>query len=532
MTNLLHEETNFFSRTILSYLNHSHDLQKFLSQDINIENFKPLIHQRKSFPFRKELVENLHNQYTNSDITGFSSSPSNQNIQLLSKDNTFTVTTGHQLNIFTGPLYFIFKIVSTLKLVQQLKDKFDNYNFVPIYWMATEDHDFEEINNVNLFGKNIHWNTQQTGAVGRYTTANFEAILLQLKEILGNGVEANQLVCLMENAYRKGKTLSDATRLLVHTLFEPYGLVIIDADQVNFKKIFAPIMSQDIIEQNSFRLISETNKKLAELTFNVQATPREINFFYLDNQLRERITLEKGRYKVLNTTISFSKASLTTALKNHPERFSPNVLMRPLYQELILPNLAYIGGGAEINYWLQLKSTADFYGISFPMLILRDSALLVSESVLTKWRKLGFSETDLFKNYAHLTSEWMLKQEKKVTDFSDEKNNLTTLFRQITEKIANIDSTLKASAESEYKKCINGLEVLEQKVFKAEKRKFEQELQQIKNLQEKLFPGGKLQERVENFLPFYLKFGHRFIELLYENFNPLMPAFHVLTLND
>lgn len=358
-----YDETRCFSSTVNRLLARDEKIKPFINQFPNLKSFGEIISERTFSGNRTELVSVLKGQYQN--IT--SSDLLNQNIELLKNENTFTITTGHQLNIFTGPLYFIFKIVSAINLAKDLKIAFPNKNFVPVYWMATEDHDFEEINHTYLSGKKIEWKNNVAGATGRLATKTIIQALNDYKGVLGISKNAQKLLDIVSKAYADDKTLAEATRYLANELFGEYGLIIIDADDKILKSQFIDIIEQDIIQQNSFKNIEECSKKLAKIDIEAQVNPREINFFYLTDDLRERIVFEYGKYQVLNTEITFNEAELKKEIKENPERFSPNVVIRPLYQEVILPNLAYIGGGGELAYWLQLKSNFDFYKINFPL---------------------------------------------------------------------------------------------------------------------------------------------------------------------
>jgi bacillithiol biosynthesis cysteine-adding enzyme BshC len=360
-----YKDTGYFSQTVIDYLENVPELRSFYSYRPTLEGFAELFENKKVVADRQLLVEVLHGQYFKNH-EGTSPTPIKleaadfirQKIDLLKSDNTYTVTTGHQLNIFTGPLYFIYKIVTTIKLCRQLKDAFPDKNFVPVYWMASEDHDFAEINYTNIGGKKVHWWYEASGATGRINPDTMRQAINQYKGVLGIDGHADELGEMVETAYTKFDKLADATRYLVNALFGRYGLVIIDADDHRLKQQFAPIMERDIIEQNSFKNISSVNEQLQKLGVHVQVNPREINFFYLKDSLRERLVFENDRYSVMNTDISFTEEELKLEIKTAPERFSPNVVMRPLYQECILPNIAYIGGGAEVVYWLELKSNS------------------------------------------------------------------------------------------------------------------------------------------------------------------------------
>lgn len=422
-------ETGFFSKTIVSYLDNDPALKSFYNYRPDMEGFKQLIQNKKPTPGRALLADVLKEQYSRISDFGLTSLNASQfsisdlvnyNIDSLRLDNTYTITTGHQLNIFTGPFYFIFKIATAIKLCRQLKAEFPDQNFVPVYWMASEDHDFAEINYTNIGGKKVHWWYEAAGATGRINPDSMRQALNQYKGALGFEGHAPELAEIVETAYTGFDKLADATRYLVNALFGQYGLVIIDADDIAFKKQFAPIIEQDIVEENSFKKITATNEELQKLGVHIQVNPREINFFYLQDKLRERIVFEKDSYHVLNTETRFTKAELQQEIAEHPERFSPNVVMRPLYQECILPNIAYIGGGAEVVYWLELKSTFDHYKVDFPVLILRNSGLVVRKESAAKINKLELKAADLFKSADTIKSEWVKKHSEHTLTLQEE----------------------------------------------------------------------------------------------------------------
>ncbi|MEP5912547.1 MAG: bacillithiol biosynthesis cysteine-adding enzyme BshC, partial [Flavobacteriaceae bacterium] len=351
------KDTGFFSKLICDYLDQGKDLEPYFNRFPTLENFKHQLKEKEAnFPasHRPILVKALKKQYQDFTVTEATES----NISLLEYNNAFTVVTGHQLNLFTGPLYFLYKIISTINLTAQLKQKHPEYEFVPVYWMATEDHDFDEINYFNFKGQKVQWNKEVSGAVGQLKTNGLDEVFQIFATELGNTANANELKNLFQKAYLKHANLSDATRFLANELFGTHGLVIIDGDDVELKKLLVPFAQQDIFENTPFQKVSETIKELSKVSsdYAIQVNPREINYFYLVEGIRERIVEKDGNFHINNTEIMFSADELKAELNNHPERFSPNVIARPLYQEVILPNLCYIGGGGELAYWLELKS--------------------------------------------------------------------------------------------------------------------------------------------------------------------------------
>ncbi len=241
---LSYREARFFTNLMTDYLEQKEDVKPFYHRFPNLENFEEQIREKKenfsseAASKRAVLVEVLQEQYEEIDI----SEATKKNIELLKEENTFTVTTGHQLNLFTGPLYFLYKIINAINLAKELKSAYPDFNFVPVYWMATEDHDFEEINFFNLHGKKFQWNppaSEETGgAVGELPTSGLDEVLELFSAEIGNSPNAQQLKKWFEEAYLKHETLADATRFLANALFESYGLVVLDANKRALKAIF------------------------------------------------------------------------------------------------------------------------------------------------------------------------------------------------------------------------------------------------------------------------------------------------------
>ncbi len=528
-------ETRQFSKLFLDYIKGDDTLRKYYSYAPKIESFLDAIDDKsKENTNRPLLVSALNEQYSKISDCDLQK----KNIELLLNKNTFTVCTGHQLCLFTGPIYFIYKIISTINLAEALKKKYPNYNFVPIYWMASEDHDFEEIQSINLFGKKIVWNKDEAkGAVGKLHTNSLGSIIDELRTILGDSENSKELVQLFNEAYLKNSTLADATRYLVHHLFADYGLVILDADDARLKSEFSEIIRDDIFNGTNHKLVNETISEFKNAGLKTLVNPREINCFYMLDNLRERIEYidsslaadKRDTFKINNTSIIFTKEELLNELKNHPERFSPNVVLRPVYQEKILPNLAYVGGPGEIAYWLEFKRMFDYHKISFPILLPRNFALLTDEKINLQIHKLGFTINDLFLDTDVLVKKFVSEIEGLDLSLDEQAKKIIMVFDEISEKTNAADITLKASVDAELQKVKNALKNLENKLLRSEKQKQELNINQIKKLKEKLFPEGALQERYDNMIPYYLKSGKKLIPDLKEKFDPFEFKLLILT---
>jgi bacillithiol biosynthesis cysteine-adding enzyme BshC len=496
--------TGQFPKLLLDYLDQKPSLEEFYTTYPTLDNARVAIEKRIAFGSdkRQSLVNVLEKQYAGL--------PNQPDFTALLDEKTFTVTTGHQLNIFTGPLYIIYKIVTTINLARRLKESYPDYHFVPVYWMATEDHDFEEIASFHLNGETHKWEGDHTGAVGRLNPKELEKILSRLP------VQP----LLFAKAYLENDTLADAVRCYMHELFGKEGLICLDADDATLKRHFLPVINQELFAPVAAKLVTQTTEKLTSLGYHTPLNAREINLFYLHENLRERIVKEGDCFRVLNTELEFTENELRDLTTQHPERFSPNVVLRPLYEEVILPNLAYIGGPSEVPYWMQLKDIFDYYAVPFPMLIPRNFALYINASQSEKIKKLGINHQDLFLDSVALRKSYVAGHTENSLELDDEKAAFRNIFNAIVHKAVLVDNTLKGAVEAEHARQLKLLEHLEKRIRRAEERKHESEITQVLNLRDKLFPGGSAQERYDNLLNFYPS-DPAFISRLFDVFDPL-----------
>lgn len=522
-----YQNSGYFSTLIKDYLDQKPNLNNLYNRFPTAANFEGQILEKGNNynqENRKILVAELQKQYQNTTT----SKATQNNITALGQTNTYTITTGHQLNLFSGPLYFLYKIISTINLASELKTKYPNSNFVPIYWMATEDHDFEEINYFNFKGKKFRWNKESSGPVGRLSTEGLDAVFEVFAKELGSSTHAQKIKELFQKSYIEHANLAEATRYLANELFSDYGLVILDADNAELKRVLIPYIKDELENQTSFKEVTATIEKLKE--YSIQVNPREINLFYIENDLRERIILENNSYKVNNTDLSFSKEELFQLVETHPENFSPNVILRPLYQEVLLPNLCYIGGGGEIAYWLELQSFFNAAKVSFPMLLVRNSVVLTTEKQIKKANALHISWDDLFSKQNDLVNQKTKALSDINLDLSELKEQMKKQFEALYSIANQTDDTFVGALKAQETKQIKGIEHLEKRLLKAQKRKLADVLERIVQLQNELFPNQSLQERQTNFSEFYLENGEALIPTLVEKLEPLEQRFEIIAI--
>jgi bacillithiol biosynthesis cysteine-adding enzyme BshC len=293
--------------------------------------------------------------------------------------------------------------------------------------------------------------------------------------------------------------------------------------------MFIPYIKNELTDQTIHHKVSETIVDIAK-DYKIQVNPREINLFYLSDGSRERIIHENGNYKTVDNKFSWNKIDLLKHVDEFPDRFSPNVIMRPLYQEVILPNLCYIGGGGEIAYWLELKSYFDELAIPFPILLLRNSVLIISKKQKSKLEKLSIPIEDLFLKTDELIRKKVKESSKIKIDFSEQRNTLIDQFAKLEEVAELTDKSFISAVKAQRAKQINGLNNLEKKLLRAEKRKHAGLVSRITAIQEELFPKKNLEERTRNFSEPYLDYGDELIGKLVKALDPLDPEFTILTI--
>lgn len=521
-TTIPYTDTGRFSKLVLDYLNKADHLQPFYHRFPDLDAFEPQMAQKaKSFEHRAALTEALRGQYNSP------SAHTEKLIERLGKDHCFTVCTGHQLCLFTGPLYFVYKIVSIINLADKLRQKYPGKDVIPVFWMASEDHDFDEINHLHLADEKISWESGQAGAVGRMQLDGIEEALDEVARLLGDSSFADDALEMLRAAYSQSQNLSEATRKLVHSIFGEEQLLVLDGDDPKLKSLFAPIMQQELKEQFSFAEVTKTSRALSE-HYNMQVTPREINLFYLGDQMRERIVFDEENFKVIHTDISWTPDEMEQELEKYPERFSPNVVLRPLYQETVLPNLAYVGGGGELSYWFQLKGVFDRAEVPFPILMLRNSVMWITRAESKKIDQLDIPVSAFFGNREKLVQETVRERSEQDLSLDAKRDQVNAMFEEISERAASIDPTLRKMVLADGARTANSLNRIEKRLVKAEKARQEVVVRRIQAVFQKLFPGDGLQERHANFFEFYEKYGPEFLEVLFRELDPLDFRFTII----
>jgi len=442
------------------------------------------------------------------------SSLQKENIERLKLPDTFTITTGHQLNLFSGPAFFVYKILQTIKTCSYLKENFPDFNFVPVYWMASEDHDFAEINHFRTEAGYYEINEKSGGPVGKITIHD-TFFISEFEKEFKDCIFGTELILMLKEAYKTGNTLTQAIQILVNRLFSDSGLLMVDGDSKILKSRMKETFRDELLHFSLHKASGAKVKFLTEKYGKVQVNPREINLFYL-SETRDRIDFNGRNYVVLDKDIQFTKEEILDELERFPEKFSPNALMRPVYQESILPNLAYIGGNAEIMYWLELKDYFRNIGIPFPVLVPRNSMLFVKEKTLGKIEKLNLKTEDFFGNFTDITHNKIL-QDSAVLDLLNEKEEqLIRQFSDLREVAETTDRSFGNMVKAEEVRQLKSFKRMKKRLLHAEKIKQSELLERLETLFTEVHPSKNWQERVYNFSVFFADHGYEWVETCLE----------------
>jgi len=522
-----YQETGYFSKLVSDYLNEKDFLRHFYEHPVSYEGIEAAIRERELFPTdRHLLVKVLKEQYSGLPLQDAVM----ENLEALDRNNSFTITTAHQPAIFTGTLYFIYKILHVIRISQTLNARYPDRLFVPVFYMGSEDADLDELGYIYLDNEKLLWETQQTGAVGRMQTNGLEKIVDRIEGEFAGYPHGPELIQMLKSCYVESENIQQATLKLLHHLFGSYGLVVLIPDNRLLKTVMRGIFKDDLTIHAPYE-ITERNNRILEELYPVQANPREINLFYLKDNIRERLDRKDGKYQVNNTAIHFSPEDMEKELANFPERFSPNVILRGLYQETILPNIAFIGGGGEMAYWLEYKPLFKHYRVPYPVLILRNSFLLIRKGWKSKIEKAGLSAPDVFKPEEELMENFVRSNTTRQLNLDKQMTEMSGFYQSIKNISGAVDKTLEQHVEKLETQALQKLEELEKKILRAEKKNHEEVRRKIHEIREALFPLENLQERVDNFIPWYAEYGKAFLDQILQHSLALEQMFIILEEN-
>ncbi len=426
-------------------------------------------------------------------------------------------------------MYTFYKIVTAIKLCNNLNERYDDFSFVPLFWLEGDDHDFEEVKSINIIDENnnlkkisyedeIH-EEENKGSVG-FLKLNpdinrfFEDLNVELKETEFK----NDIISKLRSYYAEGRTFKDAFRDLIFWLFDEYGLLIFDPQDAEVKKLLKPVFKKEITDfRNHTEKLVSVSAKLEE-EYHTQVKVRPINLFYHTEEGRYLIEPVENEFRLKRKRKKFTYDELMDLIEKEPSRFSPNVLLRPICQDYLLPTAFYIGGPSEISYFAQVTPLYNIYQVEPPIIFPRSSATLIEKNIASLLEKYELSLKDIFIEPEILKNKIMAIISPNSLDdiFNETSNEIELTYDKLKERLFEFDKTI-ADASTKYRqKTTHYLEELKGKALDAQKKKHEATLRQIDKLSAALFPNSNLQERELNFVYFAYRYGIEFISRIFD----------------
>jgi bacillithiol biosynthesis cysteine-adding enzyme BshC len=450
-----------------------------------------------------------------------------QNIDALVQDEACAVVTGQQVALFSGPLYTIYKALTAIKLAESLSQQ-TGVPVVPIFWLATDDHDFAEVNHIDLLDqtgqlRRVSYEDRPTlerVPVGglRFST-EIEACVGALDEMTPPSEFKPEILSLLKEAYRPGRTFAEAFSIWMTRLFSAHGLVLIDPCHPDLIAIAQqPLLTEIGGGSPSSRCVMRVSRRLIEKNYAPQVRQQEgkLNLFLAEHE-RQPIHVAGDGFSVRDPDRRFTRDELVKLARDTPHAFSPNVLMRPLVQDTILPTVAYVAGPGEIAYLAQLRGAYEEFDIPMPVVYPRKGFTVLERNVGSTLETLSLLIQDVWGGLSAkrnaLAGEEIPEPLRRALETAV--GNLDRDLEAVSREATAMDGSLGQSADGVHRKIQHQMNLLETKVIQAAKKKQEIVGRKLTKLENRLMPNRHLQERVFNVTPFLMKYGFSWLEELY-----------------
>jgi len=512
----------------LDYLYNFENVKEFYPTDFRdkdkyLQKFKKVA--ESSSGLRAELFSIISAQYNNVSPSG----ETNKNINLLKNENTLAIVTGQQIGIVSGPLYTLYKIITAIKLSKFLSERYDTFNFVPIFWLESDDHDFNEIRSINIinqtndlvnifYGDELH-EGDNIGSVGLLkVNHSIHDFFSRLNENLRKTEFTSEIIKQLKNFYKEGNSLKEAFKQLIFWLFDYYGLLIFDPQDSKVKNLLKPVFKKEITDfrKHTAKLVNVS--ATLEEKYHAQVKVKPINLFYSIDGGRFLIEPLENEFGLKRKRKKFTYDELMELIENEPKNFSPNVLLRPICQDTILPTAFYVAGPSEISYFAQVMPLYEFYNIETPFLYPRSSATIVEKNITAILDKYDINITGLFIDQEKVKQKIVESISKTALDqiFNELTAKIDIAFDELKERLFEFDRSI-SEASLKYKgKVFHYTNELKNKAIESQKRKYESTLRQIDKAIIKIYPDNNLQEREINFIYFANKYGVDILKQIFE----------------
>lgn len=453
-----------------------------------------------------------------------------ENIELLKDDATFAVVTGQQVGILGGPMYTLYKVISAIKLSNELTRRHPPCRFVPVFWLEGEDHDFAEVNAITVITReNLaqrieylidgKFPDKNIGAVGNVTfDGSLASFFEKLDETLVNTEFKPHMLSLLQTHYVPGASFANAFVGLLNAFFHEFGLVFINSNDKEVKEMLVPVFQREVREFP--KIGQEVIDRSAELEerYHAQVKPKAVNLFLFHKGGRYLIEPRKreGDFALKGTRHTLTKDELDSLVTTSPELLSPNVVLRPICQDYLLPTVAYVGGPSEIAYFAQLRPVYSYYDVTMPIIYPRASVTLFEEKLENVLEKYNLQLVDFFRDDEDVGRKVIDQLSEVDVDsvFVSASKDTGNMLSQLNFALNQIDQTLLGPLESTRSKMEESLNLLKEKTLEAQRKKHEIAMRQVLKVTNHVCPNATLQERELNVAYFLNKYGLEFVQWL------------------
>lgn len=497
-----------FSKLFKTYTKEFSALKDFYSvnpfEELEIETKASSIKNKKTHSLYIAALKELHVQLDIEQST---------QLEKLAKKESLAIVTGQQLGVYGGPLFTIYKTVSAILLAKEWENKLSR-PVVPVFWLADEDHDFEEVTGFGIPGNDefskIDYNETSDGEIVSdiLITSSIKELKEAIKEEMFDTDFSEDLWTMFDSWYKEGVSFRKAFAQMMSQLFGKYGLVIVGSNTKQIKDLVSETFVTSIKDaseiSNSLQLQSDMIKK----EFQQQVTLGDSNLFYVDEK-NKRIKIERDNNEWVAGTTKWSESELLNEIESYPEKFSPNVFLRPIIQDRLLPTLGYVAGPGEIAYYSQMKTLYPHFNLEMPVIFPRFSATLIESGIDRILDKIPFEFNRYGERIEDLEKEYAKASESTDIEalFKEWKSGISSVSEEPLKAIAEIDGSLEGLVGKTVSGFETELDKLKGRVYRSIKQQEQTQLQRIRKIKAQLYPADGLQERMVSFLYFMNKYG-------------------------
>lgn len=471
-----------------------------------------------------------------------------ENINRLKSPKTLAVVTGQQAGILGGPLYTFFKTMTVLRLTGKLKKEYPEYDFVPVFWMEVNDNDFKEISAINYISKENQLKTlsveeKEADALKPVFARQVDGQIRQWRQALGDDFFDTEFKETALNSffdsYLSSQNYADAFAGLLLKFFGKHGLIVMNPSDPAVCRLTTPLFTSALKSREAvLQDFNERSKALEKAGYNPQISlgDNQTLLFHNDSQLRRvRIDFDPNGGFLLKYSEGYQSITEDELLNNDAEKpqcLSPNVALRPLMQDTLLPTIAYVAGPAEVAYFAQVETLYRRFNIPMPVIYPRHRLTIVEGKIQKNIEKFGLNYGEILSQKPSFREEFL----RRISDSSvgqtveSVEKNTVQLMERLQEEIAAFDPTLVNSVEKTRQNIEGSFRQLSGKITRAMEQKNQVQMQQLEKILLNLLPGNNFQERKLNMIYFCIKYGVGFVDEIFALLPDETKTYYILTL--